>query len=116
MDVRLEVRRDVLWPIWGFLDLAILLLKVSRLSTVLTRALELVWGPIFGNFREKCLRFLNFSNFALKTFRVQGLDFLSTDFLSKAEGVLGLLRRAGFPRRPTQALLSLTTLQRFNGF
>ena len=38
----------------------------------------------FGHFCEKCERFLNFSNFALKKFRVQGLDFLSKDFLSKA--------------------------------
>ena len=38
----------------------------------------------FGHFCEKCERLLNFSNFALKKFRVQGLDFLSNDFLSKA--------------------------------
>ena len=38
----------------------------------------------FGHFREKCERCLNFLDFALKTIRVQGLDFLSTDFLSKA--------------------------------
>ena len=38
----------------------------------------------FAHFCEKCERFLNFSNFALKKFRDQGLDFLSKDFLSKA--------------------------------
>ena len=38
----------------------------------------------FGHLCEKCERLLNCSNFALKKFRVQGLDFLSKDFLSKA--------------------------------
>ena len=37
----------------------------------------------FGRFREKCERFLIFSNFALKKFRLQGLDVLSKDFLAK---------------------------------
>ena len=63
-----EVRLEVLWPIWCFLDLAILLLKASRLSALLTRALELVWGAIFGHFREKCLRLLNFQISHLRNF------------------------------------------------
>ena len=100
LEVRLEVRLEVLWPIWGLLELAILLLKVSRLSTVLTRALGLVWGPIFGHFREKCLRFLFFSDFALKKIRVQGLDFLSKDFLSKTQGLLGACPPAWLPVGP----------------
>ena len=43
----------------------------------------------FGHFCEKCERCLIFSNFALKKLRVQGLDFLSKDFLSECWGVWG---------------------------
>ena len=72
---------ELLWPIGSDLDLATLLEKVLRLSAVLTRALELVWGPVFGHFPEKCLRFLIFFNFALKKFEAQSLNFLSNNFV-----------------------------------
>ena len=39
-------------------------------------------GPIFGYFWQKCERFSNFSNFNLKKLHLQGLNFLSNNFLS----------------------------------
>ena len=45
---------ELVWPIYGPLDLTIHLRKVFRLLVFLARAPELVWGPIFGRFREKC--------------------------------------------------------------
>ena len=69
--VTLEVCLELVWPIGGLLDLGILVQRFLRISAHLARALELVWGPISVLFGERRERFLNFSKFALKTFRVQ---------------------------------------------
>ncbi len=45
---------ELLWPMYGPLDLNIQLRKVFRLFVFLARAPELVWAPIFSRFREKC--------------------------------------------------------------
>ena len=60
---------------------------VFRISAALARARELIWGPIFGHFPQKCERFLNFCKFTLKKFEVQSPDFLCNDFLCLVWGV-----------------------------
>ena len=72
----LGVRLGLLWAVSGLLDLAVHIGNVFQLSPQVVRAQELIWGPVFGYFREKCERFLNVCNFALKKFEAQSLDFL----------------------------------------
>ena len=70
---------ELLWPIGSLLDLDNLLQMVFRIFAALTRARELIWGPVFGHFPEKCERFLNFCNFTFKKCQVQSLTFLSNN-------------------------------------
>ena len=62
---------------------------VFRIFAELTRAREIIRGPVFSHFPEKCERFLNFCNFAFKKFEVQSLDFLCNNFLCLVWGLPG---------------------------
>ena len=55
--------------------------ETHRLSPQVARALELVWDPVFGHFREKCAGFSDFCNFDFKKSTSLGLYFLSNIFL-----------------------------------
>jgi hypothetical protein len=63
---------------------------VWRISVHETRALQLVWDPIVGNFRQKCERFSHFCNLNFKKSPPQDLNFFSKKFLCGSWGVLEL--------------------------
>ena len=92
---------ELLWPIGGLLDLDNLIQMLFRISAALTRALELIWEPVFGYSREKCERFLNVCDFTFKKFEVLGLDFLCNDFLCVVWGV----RRAPINKTPINTII-----------
>ena len=72
---------ELSWPIGSLLDLDELLQMVFRIFAALTRARELIWGPIFCQVPKKCERLLNVCNFALKKLEVQSLDVLCGNVL-----------------------------------
>ena len=68
---------------------------VFQIFAALTRARELIWGPVFGHFPEKCERFVIFCNIALKKLEVRSLNFLFNNFLFAVWGVRGGGEAAG---------------------
>ena len=72
---------ELCWPIRDLLDPKTRFCIARQRSVEVTRALELIWDPIFDHFREKCEGFPNFVNFTFKKSTSQGFDFLCNNFL-----------------------------------